>query len=598
MFDFFVKGEPMKKTSIKKYIAMILTLLVIFYSALSLFSMNFNVSKAAYVGYSDDIAGINDAAYPGYKDRINNLKSIYPGWNFILYYTGLDWNEVTLRQCQGHGSSPKSLFQYYKNDADPTKSYRGQWYCPVCGLKTYDNGSWYCASEVAIAYQMDPRNFLTGTNISDVFQFQQVSYNDAISKDAYKAMVQGMAGSSFLNNSVVIDAIVNTGEAKRLSPLFITARIMQEQGSGANGTTLTRGLGYNNEYVGYYNYFNIGASGNSTSEILTNGLKTAYNRGWDTPEASIMGGIETVISGYTSKGQDTCYFQKYNVINTSNLYGNQYMQNMLAGQNEGAKMYTQYNNHGYLAVNHTFIIPVYENMPANVARPDASTGHIEKEFDRATLNASELAIRSRPATGTVLKYIYSGADIIILARATEPISGVYWDKVIAGGSLGYAARTSPDGSKTYLATYIYGKDTINGSLYSLQNNFREDTLTGKLIMEPKTTLNDIRNKGYAITSAINKDGVDVTWSETLGTGTVITFADSRIFTVIKIGDVNGDAKVDIIDMALIQRDLMDINKLQDIYIDAAKLTNNKGAIDIIDMGLMQRYLMGTGAITI
>jgi len=46
----------MKKNSFKRYISVILVVFISAYSALGLFGMGLNTSKAAYVGYSDDIA--------------------------------------------------------------------------------------------------------------------------------------------------------------------------------------------------------------------------------------------------------------------------------------------------------------------------------------------------------------------------------------------------------------------------------------------------------------------------------------------------------------------------------------------------------------
>ena len=50
------------------------------------------------------------------------------------------------------------------------------WFCPVCGTKSYDNGSLRCASMEALKYMMDPRNSL---NSSDVFQFMELSYDNS-----------------------------------------------------------------------------------------------------------------------------------------------------------------------------------------------------------------------------------------------------------------------------------------------------------------------------------------------------------------------------------------------------------------------------------
>ena len=515
------------------------------------------------------LLGINDAAYPGYRALIQSLQSSYPSWNFRLYYTGLDWNEVIVSECQGHNGSPKSLFQY-------GSSYRGDWYCPVCGTKKYDNGTWYCASEAAVAYVMDPRNSI---NATDIFQFHDLSYTSTFD---YGPGVRAMVTGTFLNNEELILAIIEAGTTKNINPLFITARILQEQ--GPTGSVLSSGNGYGDpkQYVGYYNYFNIGATGNTTEAIILNGLATAYARGWNTPKASIIGGITTLADNYVSKGQNTCYFQKYNVVNKNNLYGNQYMQNILAAQSEGTKIRNAYNAISALGGNHTFIIPVYENMPAQASpRPNASADYVAKEFDKATLNASELAIRATP-NGRVLGYAYLGANITVLARATDKINGLYWDKVMASNYYGYMARGTADGSKTYIATHTYGKDTINGAANSPNNNFKEGNIDGTntLVMEPKTTLNDIRNKGYVISSA-TKDGVDVSGAGTLGTGTVIV-TDKGEFVVVKLGDIRGTGVIEARDAARVLSYTVGEYSIIDPYLLKAADIDGNGAIEARD----------------
>ena len=77
---------------------------------------------------SRDIDRLDENLYPGYKQLINNLRASHSNYTFLLYYTGLDWNEVLTAEYQGHGYSPKNLFQI------GTK-YNGMWICPICGNK-------------------------------------------------------------------------------------------------------------------------------------------------------------------------------------------------------------------------------------------------------------------------------------------------------------------------------------------------------------------------------------------------------------------------------------------------------------------------------
>ena len=124
-----------------------------------------NISQAAIVQtreeYSDKIN-----KYPGYKERIDALKAKHPNWNFTIFYTGLDWNQVVKNE---------SVASHGRNLVSKNKS--SEWICSICGNKPYDNGSWRCASEAAVAYYMDPRNSL---NEDYIFQFETLSYKETV----------------------------------------------------------------------------------------------------------------------------------------------------------------------------------------------------------------------------------------------------------------------------------------------------------------------------------------------------------------------------------------------------------------------------------
>ena len=118
---------------------------------------------------SSDIDKIDESKYPGIKTLIQTLQKAHPSWKFKVEYTGLNFDEVISNECQGHGKSPMNL-----SPANNSK-YSGMWICPICGTKLYDSGKWYCASEYAVKYMMDPRNCV---NENDVFQFLDLSYTD------------------------------------------------------------------------------------------------------------------------------------------------------------------------------------------------------------------------------------------------------------------------------------------------------------------------------------------------------------------------------------------------------------------------------------
>ena len=368
--------EPKRKIITLALITIIIFNITIIFNQNKIFAVNQTISE--------DINGINEAKYPKIKEKIQELKNKYPNWKFKILYTGLDWNTVIANEFAGHGSSPKNLV--YK-----TSNYQGEWICPICGDKPYDNGSWRCASEQAIRYMMDPRNSI---NESDIFQFEQLT-NSGTDINILKSMTNG----TFLEGHE--QGILDASNNNNVNSYYIVARLIQEQ--GRTGTVLTNGTGYNGQYVGYYNAFNIAASGNSTATILTNALAYAQKKGWNTLEKSIDGGISFLSSQYIKKGQDTLYLQKFDVEATNGLYSNQYMQNILASQNEVATLRNTYIGMNAMSSSHTFIIPVYENMPnENCSRPNSSgTSSIETDLVKVNVD-STLRIRNNPNGDTTV----------------------------------------------------------------------------------------------------------------------------------------------------------------------------------------------------
>lgn len=416
----------------RKKIIVFLIILVIIFS--SVFSLLLNHVKAVTQTISEDINGIDDVAYPGIKPKIQELKKAHPNWNFKIMYTDLDWNSVIAGEYVGHGSSPSNLVYQSTN-------YQGDWICPICGNKAYDNGNWKCASEVAIKYMMDPRNSL---NETDIFQFEQLTYNGHDN-----TIIDNMTKGTFLQGHTA--GIVNVAQTQQINPYYIVARLIQEQGT--SGTALTNGQGYNGQYIGYYNPFNIGASGTGNAEIMLNGLSYAKTQEWTSFDKAISEGINFLSKEYIKKGQDTLYLQKFDVENNhEGLYWHQYMQNILAAQTEGTSLRKTYEKMNSVNSTHTFIIPVYKNMPTTASARPNGYGNASVNSDLVKVNANpSLYLRDSP-NGNIDKNKYVSKDEIVtrIEKATTKVGGTYWDKIQkSDGTTGYAARETYENEANY-----------------------------------------------------------------------------------------------------------------------------------------------------
>lgn len=570
-----------------KIISLILILTVVINILMSVVIKN--KTYAVTQSFSTDIENINESKYPGIKQRIKQLQSQYPNWNFKILYTGLDWNQVISNEYTGHGTSPKNLV--YK-----TSNYQGKWICAICGEKGYDNGNWKCASEQAIKYMMDPRNSL---DTSDIFQFEELT-NNGCDINTLKTMTSGtfLAGHE--------QGIINASNNNNVNAYYIVARLIQEQGKA--GSVLAKGTGYNEQYVGYYNAFNIAASGNSTAEILTNALAYAQKKGWTSLEASIDGGIRFLAKQYIQKGQNTLYLQKFDVEATNGLYSNQYMQNILAAQNEGTTLRNTYINVNSMSSSHTFIIPVYENMPSNLcSRPDTNeTSITEKDVVKVNVD-STLRIRNNPNGDTTVGWLYKNEVVERLEKATSKVAGTYWDKIQkSNGTIGYVARETYESESKYK---LYLIPVNEGTPNNNQNNTsNENDSNSSASKEPKNTSKvkiDKNNKIITVTpDAIAKDILEAFGrptkitrangnylsgeSESMATGYII----EDKYIVIKKGDCNGDGTVDTGDTYILKCVILNMKKFEnDSYKKAADI-NNDNSLDTGDTFLLKKQVLG------
>ena len=331
-----------------KLLITILIIIVIIASIIA--TIVIQVSKQKWIVYTGD--NLNEREYPGYKELINQLQAEHPNWTFILFYTKLDWNSVI--KNEGHSASRETPL----NLIPASKTYSGEWRCKEDNGKTYDNGNWLSASTKAIAYKMDPRNLL---NTTDIFQLKELNFNEnATTKEGIMSKTE----DTFLEGETLAEAILEAGEKNNIDPYFIVSRLIQEQGK--KGTKLSRGYEYNGKTV--YNPFNISATGNSQTSIINNAAEYAYSHEWFSLEKAIIEGVNFINTKYTNIGQNTLYFQKFDVLKDDELYTNQYMQNLLAPTSESSILLDQYENSATTTSKFNFIIPLYENMPTEISK--------------------------------------------------------------------------------------------------------------------------------------------------------------------------------------------------------------------------------------
>ena len=298
-------------------------------------------SSPANMTESQFEAYLNAQGFPEkYKKKLRTLHRKHPEWIFVAYKTGIRWSDALAAQTKGGRSLVSRIYPV---------SYRD-------GSRQYESG-WYKADSRVVAYYMDPRNFL---NENSIYMFEDLSYKPAYQTSSVTAAI--LSPTKLPKCGFKAGIFVKAGAAYNVSPVFLASRARQETGSGGDAVNGRKILGKK-----VYNPFNIGAFG---SNPLYNGLLYAYGKGWTTPAKAVKGGAEQLAKSYISQGQNTGYYQRFNVRNGAGKVGtHQYMTNIMAPYSEALSTRSSYARYGITERSLVFEIPIYKSMPSKTKLP-------------------------------------------------------------------------------------------------------------------------------------------------------------------------------------------------------------------------------------
>ena len=204
---------------------------------------------------------------------VEALKAKHPNWTFEYFNTGIEWSDVIREEMKisrslvPYASDLTYIYQKDENgndilDEDGNKIIidyvvnryssffvkgvdTGSWYrTPTCWMSPEVNGAfnweknkwvlysgtWVQASEEAVKYMVDPRNWITEEN---VFSFEKLSFNPNIHTysvlksimeetfmDCDYAYVQGT------DNKTYADVLLEAGEKYNISPIYLCSKIL------------------------------------------------------------------------------------------------------------------------------------------------------------------------------------------------------------------------------------------------------------------------------------------------------------------------------------------------------------------------------------
>jgi beta-N-acetylglucosaminidase len=557
------------------------------------------INMADYEEYSDYLKALG---FPdSYIPYLVTLHVKYPTWSFKVYDIKQDFNSMVTKEYDGY-SQGWSLIEDTNRSRDGYKSTASWSYNYLTDTFSNDfrgGGTyWFAANKATIAYYMDPRNFL---NERQVFMYEALSYNsnyhtaEGVTKMLNGTFMQGYADSD--NKKTYVDAFLDAATEYNISPYVLISRVIQEV--GAQGSTIVSGTVAG--YEGYYNFYNIKASGNGSAETIANGLKHAKEQGWNTHYKAIVGGASFLANDYVSVGQDTLYLQKWDMVGNS-LVNHQYMQNIEAPANESVKTYRAYSNVNMLNSDFVFSIPVYKNMPEKVSLPNI--GNPNNFLSSLSVNGSYLFQKASSKTKYDLNLDASTKTVEIAASKVSNRSTVSGTGSISlendQEEISIVVTAENGDKRTYVltikrnaveealdiaeilrvlgikndGTYVYGYKTGTDAAAIIKS------ITDK---EPKATV-----------TYKNKDG-ELKNNGIIATGDVINIKTSReekTYTLIIYGDVNGDGLISSVDYIAIKNHIMGTKKLSGVSVQSAD-ANKSGDISSADYIAIKNHIMGT-----
>lgn len=451
-----------------------------------------------------------------YKPYLRKLHEQHPKWIFTAQKLGVDWNTALKEECVvGRNLVHSSALASWKSMEKGAYDFNGgYWY----GL----DGSWVAASKEIIMYYMDPRNFLNDTYI---FMFENQSYDPSYQTESG---VKTILADTFMSRSYTCpdtkkkytysQTFMDAAKKSGVSPYHLASRCRNEQ--GVNGAP--QSLGTVKGYENYFNFFDIQAYATSTMTAAEMGCKYAkttnptYLLPWTNQYKSIVGGSIFLGTGYITKGQDTLYLQKFDMVDGGNgLYYHQYMTCVFGQANEAISLKNAYSQ-DILNSAMEFKIPVYNNMPDKLCPKPTSSGD------------NNNYLKSLSVSGTSISPKFDKFTASYTAKVNAEISSV----TINANPLGKSAKVSGKG-KVSLKT---GENTVKITCTAASGVKR--TYTIKITRKAASqTLQqgDVNGDKYLTV-------VDALLMLRYNAGK--TQLDSA---QLKRADMNGDGKVDVID---------------------------------------------------
>ena len=535
------------------------------------------------------------------------LHEKYPKWKFEPYITGLKWADVLAAQCRPGVSQTNIHYNDAYKSVAPTEY---NWYTNEWVIR--DTTEWVTAHPDYVAYHLDPRNWFNDTNI---FMFEKLSYSEVHTLEGVQAIVKGShmekeidnGDGTMLNYSTAFMEIAKNVGA---SAYHLASRVLMEQGKGGTSKLIS---GTYPGYVGYYNYFNVGAYGEGDL-VYIRGLGLAKDRGWNTRYKSLEGGATHIAKNYIAIGQDTLYLEKFDLVPQGGLYNHQYMTAIHAPKSESQAAVKAYPD---ITQEFVFKIPVFEEMPE---KPAAFTASGNRNNYLKTLDVEGFSLTPTfDGAKTEYTLIVHNSVSSVKISATPVVSK---SKVEGAGTLNLKVgsnsfkilcKSESGDVKTYNLTIVREDENSNAGAvpenpsgpaepaqpsYSSEQYKVDKYVTG---VAPQTTVANFLagfKSENCVLKVLNADGTENTGTVATGNklGVYVDGVLKSSIDVVIYGDVNGDGAVDVMDIIRLNRYILKSVKLEGSYLEAADANRSADGADIMDVIRINRHILGNTSI--
>ncbi len=355
--------------------------------------LQFN-ETVAYAADSSFEAQLTAQGFPeSYKVELRKLHEAHPNWTFKAKLLDYTWDEAVAKQIanQNANTISRNFPDAYKAVKQGTYDFENHDYIAK------DGDTWVSASDAAVKFYMDPRNWLDEESI---FMFEANTYNPSYQSEAIVKKILETTALPSGASKYYMEAAQQTynNVEYSISPIYLATKTRIELGSSSfniDGHEFTYG---GKTYKGYYNTYNIGASDSPDGSAATKGLVfaaggsdgkgTTYLRPWNSLEKAVKGGAIYIADNFIGNNQYSLYYERWNVLNGLSSVGTyQYATNVFNAATMAIIMQADYKDFGVLNEAFEFEIPVFQDMPETKSKQPPTSGNNNAYLDSITVTA-------------------------------------------------------------------------------------------------------------------------------------------------------------------------------------------------------------------